>query len=311
MTKISSPSDSQELTYTARAGLKSKVFLPNVIGPSFSVFRSGLAACAGATLLFTPGDKLVPPRFIGEVPNPVFEGINKLSLFFILSDHPEAARVIGLILCLASILGASSIGVAWVFYSLHNTAITPDGGDQIGLIASIFCLTLGLARWIIKQFPTRRLGYLLAFYSFLLFKVQVAFVYANAAIAKIRVDNWANGTEVYYDLISPFFGLTGLRQILFAPILASPAFITFLTWGTIAVELYIAAATFASDKWKSTAILAAVFLHGGIALFMGITSFSLTMLTVVIFALLPMKIVGRKLSDIHDWFKLSIKSIWI
>lgn len=36
-----------------------------------------------------------------------------------------------------------------------------------------------------------------------------------------------------------------------------------------------------------------------------------TMLTVVIFALLPMKIVGRKLSDIHDWFKLSIKSIWI
>lgn len=36
--KISSPSDSQELTYTARAGLKSKVFLPNVIGPSFSQF---------------------------------------------------------------------------------------------------------------------------------------------------------------------------------------------------------------------------------------------------------------------------------
>lgn len=128
--KISSPSDSQELTYTARAGLKSKVFLPNVIGPSLSVFRSGLAACAGATLLFTPGDKLVPPRFIGEVPNPVFEGINKLSLFFILSDHPEAARVIGLILCLASILGASSIGVAWIFYSLHNTAITPDGGGS-------------------------------------------------------------------------------------------------------------------------------------------------------------------------------------
>lgn len=288
--------------------------LPRVVGPALDLFRIGLSLCAALTLLFTPGSKLVPERIIGEVPNPAFEGLTKLSLFYVLSDNPEAARILGICSCILAIWGVAGgvgiVGVTWIYFSLHNTGIVPDGGDQIGLNASLICTILIVAKNL-QRSPGRRfnVGYYLAFYSFFLLKVQVAFLYINASVAKIRVDNWVNGTEVFYDLVSPFFGLTGLREEIISPLLEFPFLVFIVTWGTIAFELFIGISVFASSKWKAVAIVMVLILHGGIAILMGITSFSLVITTVALYALLPIKEVGKDISDVYTWFTLSLKSV--
>lgn len=282
------------------------VTIPDVHGPAMSIFRIGLACCALLTLLCTPGSKLIPTKYVGIAPNVIYDGINKASLFYIFADTPELGRVVGILLCALSLTGVTSIGVLWVFFSLHNTGITPDGGDQIGLIASLFCVVFGLSSWLVKTYPARRAGYLIGYYALFGFKLQIAFLYINASIAKIRVDNWVNGTEVYYDVISPFFGLTGLRKELLLSVLDHPLILVLLTWGTMAVELFIGIAVFASDRWKAIALVAVLLLHGGIALFLGIVSFSLTMITSAIFCLIPTPLIGKETSEIHEWYKNSL-----
>lgn len=302
----SMPSNSQTLPSNVNNSEDRFITIPNVHGTALTVLRMGLATSALLTLLCTPGSKLIPTRNIGETPNAVYTGINKLSLFYLFADHAELGRVIGILLCSLSLLGFSSLGVFWVFFSLHNTVFTPDGGDQIGLIASIFCLLFGLSRWILNQRPESKVGVLLGFYTLFGFKLQIAFVYFNASLAKIRVDNWVNGTEVYYDVISPYFGLAGFRKELLLPLVDQPHILFFLTWGTMAVELFIGIAIFANNQWRALAILAVLLLHGGIAIFLGIISFSLTMITVATFALIPSHIIGKETSQIYEWFRDSL-----
>ena len=293
---------------------RSSLHLPRVVGPALDLFRISLSLCAAMTLLFTPGSKLVPERMIGEVPNPAFEGTTKLSLFYLLSDYPEAARILGICFCMLAIWGIAGVvgivGVTWIYFSLHNTGIVPDGGDQIGLNASLICTMLIVAK-ILQRSAGRRfsVGHYMAYYSFLLLKIQVSFLYINASVAKIRVDNWMNGTEVFYDLVSPFFGLTGLRESVISPLLELPFLVFMVTWGTIAFELFIGISVFASSKWKAVAIVMVLILHGGIAILMGITSFSLVITTVALYALLPFREVGKDISDVYTWFALSFKSV--
>lgn len=65
----------------------------------------------------------------------------------------------------------------------------------------------------------------------------------------------------------------------------------------------------ASSKWKAVAIVMVLILHGGFAILMGITSFSLVITTVALYALLPFREVGKDISDVYTWVALSLKSV--
>lgn len=275
------------------------------VGKIYFIFTGWLALCAFLTLIATSPEKLVPsPTFFEVASHTSGPDYFSLSYFYYFASNPILAVISGCLFCIFSVIGPcrqiAFMGVAATYYALHHSAIVPDGGDQIGLNMSLFCCFMAFGNYLLstKNAIFQNIGHFIAFYSFVLMKLQMSFLYINAAIAKIRVDNWINGSEVYYSLLSPYFGVTGIRAWLAHPILESNLAILFLTWGTIAIELFIGIAIFSTRKAKLAGSVFVVLLHGSIAFFMGITSFSLIMAGCAIVALVPISLFGKDLSDV-------------
>jgi len=64
------------------------------------------------------------------------------------------------------------------------------------------------------------------------------------------VEEWKNGTAVYYWFGDSVFGLNEVMLKLITPLLKSPIFITFFTWGVIALELMLALSIFGVKNKK-------------------------------------------------------------
>lgn len=259
------------------------------------IFRAGLALGHLITLLFTDTDYLIRP--VSGRPDPLeCSGFESLSLYCrFSSENLEIIRWLGILVCLLCISGylprLSSLLFAWLCFSAYMSWAITDGGDQLVLNLSLAIVLLNLVenrsnQWQSPQAlgPFRSSVGLAAVW---LIKVQAFVVYFQAGVAKAGVDNWANGTEVYYDLMSPMFGATGLRLEILEPFLHSDIIVQSLTWGTMVVEVGIAFATFAAVRYRRIAWISAIILHLGIAIFMGLISFSIIMISLVSFSLLP------------------------
>ena len=75
-------------------------------------------------------------------------------------------------------------------------------------------------------------------------------VYFHATVGKFRINEWYNGTAIYYFLNDPLSGNAFLiENEILKPFFANPFFIALLTWGTLIIEALIALMLFC-DKIK-------------------------------------------------------------
>lgn len=271
--------------------IKKRSYLTNVYG----VARSLLAIGTLSTLLFNSNTVL----FYYGLENSLYiqcNSITSISIFCILKENLILAKVISII-----ILSVVAVGILprltgilhwWITYSVSVSCYIIDGGDQIAAILAFFLIPVTLvdSRWNHWQYDNSQNNYyssVVAYFSTLMIKIQVAVIYFHAAIGKLYVDEWLNGTALYYWLYSQSFGAPDWIITIVSPLLRSPVFITFLTWFVLALELMLAVSIFYKNiKVKRALFYLGILFHFSILIVHGLFSFFFSMATALIFLLI-------------------------
>ncbi|WP_293003246.1 sporulation-delaying protein SdpB family protein [Mycobacterium sp.] len=252
----------------------------------FAAGRSTLALATASELIFTHPAALFTR--VGPVRGPLCAP-HSASLFCLGQPHDylDARRWIAIAALLLVASGykprLTAIVHLWIVFSVSTTITLPDGGDAIALIVVLLITPMCLAdprRWQWSAVRTRMTptGRALAYLSFWALRLQIAYLYADSAIAKMGVADWQNGSAFYYFVRDKMFGSAGVTAPLWLWLSNHTVTTLAVTWGTIMLELAIALFTLLDARWRMIAFWLCAVLHTLIFLSMGLCSFSLVMI---------------------------------
>lgn len=253
----------------------------NVIGVSRSILALGTLL----TLLFNSSAVLVQRNIEGIPFNPMLDPTEKLNQFnfFLLFgvEYFDLMKLVAILILLLVIsgfyIGISSILHWWISISFFFCSSVIDGGDQIAAVLSFFLIPLCLTdtrknHWVtIKPFISSK--NLVGIFSVFLIRLQVAFIYLHAAVGKFEVEEWMNGTALYYWLNHSFFGSSDYLIPWINTILKHDWLVTMSTYGVLVFELALFLALTASKRYRKTLLPLAIAFHFLIIIFHGIFSF--------------------------------------
>lgn len=211
---------------------------------------------------------------------------------------PEVIRFIFIIIMLLVVVGwrprITGILHYFIVYSIHGNAIVIDGGEHIASLIVFWLIPITLcdprkSHWSLLDNHSKINVYqkFISWLFFKIIKVQVAIIYANAAIARLKNPEWIDGTALYYFLTDILLGHSPYLSWLIVPIIESEL-VVLMTWGTTIVELVLFAGLFASNKIKKYILALGLLLHLGIAVTIGIVTFSIVMIGTLLLYLLTM-----------------------
>lgn len=268
----------------------------------YGLARSLLAVGPLLTLLLTHTDVLFHEA-TGRPAGPACDGLRSMAVFCIGdgSLSLEVLRWASVVLLLMVVSGwrprVTAMPHAWIAYSLQVSPTLPDGGEQIGMIAAFILLPVALTdprRWhwceppsVQGDDPVQQAALVTANVPYGVFRIQMAVLYFHAAVGKFMVAEWADGTAGYYWLLHPNFGAAEPMRLIVEPIAGSPVGVVAITWGTLLIELSLAAGIVASQRVRWVLLAVGVMFHGSIALVMGLWSFSLVMFGALVVYLVP------------------------
>jgi len=225
--------------------------------------------------------------------------IYKFSLFGLLSNHLEISRWIVVLLMLIVMSGwrprLTGILHFWVTCSVFNGAMVLDGGEQVLTVITLILVPITLLddrKWHwsspeSKAVSPACLYKRMAAHIFINFaRLQLSIIYAQAALERLKNSEWQDGTAVYYFFQVPMLGMTDMMKTLLNPVLMSP-FVFFITWGTTVLELLLAFGFLAPKKRWKYFFVSGVLLHLGIAILLGLWTFSLTMIACLVISYVP------------------------
>lgn len=255
--------------------------------------RSLLALSTLSILLFNSDQTL-----FGEL-NTIYSSNNlgNFNIYIIFKDNLDIARYVSYTILLMVIIGIypryTAIFHWWISYSFFTSSIIIEGGDQINsnltfLLIPILLLDKRKSHWSITNQDQSIYAKTIAFFSYILIILQVFVLYFEAGLSKLKVEEWKNGTAVYYWFSDSVFGLNEALLGLITPLLKSPIFITFTTWGAIGLELTLALSIFGmrNKKLSFIFVIIGVLLHLSFAICFGLVSFFLAMSGALILYLL-------------------------
>lgn len=262
------------------------------------VGRTMMALAQASVLIFTPSQYLFVP--VGDqtlADRCASGGLFRVSAYCI---SPDNHAVISYILIAALLVVASgilprytSILHFWVSLSIGLSISLPDGGETIMQVMTLFIMLASVAdgrmwhwqdsrdgRW---NRPQSLLGVAWAGTWFV--RIQVAYIYIHSGLAKLAVEQWQDGTAVYYVARMEYFGAAGLFDELFRTLTAIPAIALLSTWGTIVLEVVLGLLILVNRKSAGAmAIAVCAFIHVWIAAMIGILSFATIMVGAVVVA---------------------------
>lgn len=213
------------------------------------------------------------------------------------------------LLVLALLVVASGFLPRWtswlhllVTYSLLAGASLTDGGEAAAYVVSLllaFASVNDRRRWHWQtDSGADRTGAAqgVAWAGHWALRLQVAYIYLNAAVSKTAVEQWQDGTAVYYVTRMEYFGAVGLLGDAVFWLTSIPLVVLVAAWGTIVCELFIAVFVLRGSRWQRWAFYLATALHAGIIVVMGLFSFGMVMIAAVMAACarsLPAPVVGQ------------------
>jgi hypothetical protein len=220
----------------------------------------------------------------------------------------------GLLVTLLFILGWRTrliVPLQWVFmWSLfQRNPVLLDGGDNLLIIVLAYLMAVdcsgrrpsGTARRgaFSQDGAVGRSVTLLHNVALLAIITQVCVLYLTSALYKIQGELWQNGTALYYIMRVQDFTLPGVSELFYR----DPFFVTAATYATVLFQL--AFPFLLLHRWTRAAALAgAVAMHGGIALLMGLVTFSWVMITVEV----PL-LGDQRLETIGGWLRQRASSL--
>jgi antimicrobial peptide system SdpB family protein len=283
--------------------LGQKAAQSNVFSNTVGIARTSLAVVSLVSLFFNDIHQLVNPGGMNEM---IFQlkQVAVFSLFSLLPENLELARWIAIVILLVVASGWRPRFTAlfhwWVAYSIGSSFMVIDGGDHVTMALTTLLLPICLLdnrKWHWKTAPEvsenpgqwERFRRTFSFVNYQVIRLQVAFIYLVAGIAKLAVPEWANGTSVYYWLDHPVFGLSaGLKSVIM-PLLENPIFVVAMTWGTIVFEVGLFLCLTAPKKYWRRFLIMGICFHFLIILFHGLVSFFFAMTAALILFLGPIE----------------------
>lgn len=191
--------------------------------------RTLLAAGTLGTLVCTDPSTIFGGNGFKGIPSVLREDL----LFGLLQDHLFWARAIAGCVLLLVISGyrpkLTALPHWWVTVSFAHGCAVPDGGDHVATILTLLMIPVAITdprknHWhapVTGESRRRVMANEVAWVTLQVMRIQVAFIYAYSAVAKLSVPEWANGTALYYWLTDPTIGLAKAAHSWAVPILAN------------------------------------------------------------------------------------------
>ena len=251
--------------------------------------RSLIALAQLSIIVLTPSSNLLNIPVKGQPTKPSCEGIGNMGAFCVFPQEiswlAKSVLVLALVIVISGIYPRITSWLhVWATFSISVGISLPDGGEQAAqvLVVLIALVLLGDNRrnhWSSGSSQRRNsvlLGVSTA--SHILLRLQIAFIYIDAAITKTAVQEWQEGSAVYYVSRGAYFGVSGPLSDLVLWVTEKPLVSLVLTWGTIVLELAIAFFILLKVKFRWVALAVCTLLHIGIILIIGLWSFALVMI---------------------------------
>jgi antimicrobial peptide system SdpB family protein len=268
-------------------------------GRTYALARTLLAVASVLTLAFNSPDMLFVPRPVEGVASGVQceLGLAWMGLYCLAGpEHLQLARwaAVAVLLLIATGYRPRLLGIPhwWLTFSFQASAGVVDGGDQLAAILTLLLVPVTLldgrrSHWLPPQPAARSpLRSFVSWWCYGLVRVQVAVVYFHAAVGKTQVQEWVDGTALYYWMLHPDFGAPGWLRPMVRAVVLSPV-VAPLAWGVIILEFMLAAALMAKDRYRPWLLAAGLLLHLGIMLVHGLVTFSLVMFAALLLYLPP------------------------
>lgn len=260
---------------------------------SLAIARSLLALSTLTTVLFTPSWAL----FLSSPTNP--DGVvcdaasARWSLFCAAGGASPLTQLVVVTVTVSVLSGylpaVTAIPHWWVAWSLNIGSPVRDGGDQVAAVLTLLLVPLLLLdrrrnHWVRDRWWDSRSWRVhgTAWAVVTIVWVQAAVLYANAAIAKFAVAEWANGTALWYWIQEPSFRppapLLWLAETAQASYLGAVA----VNYGVIGLELLAAALLFTRPDTRRVALPIMLMFHFLIGVMFGLWSFFLSMAALLV-----------------------------
>jgi antimicrobial peptide system SdpB family protein len=253
------------------------------------VARGVLALGSLSTLLLTDQRAL----FLTFLPNAAparCVGVGQFGLFCV-SDAATGGRLVGTLIAVVMLVAVISgygprvlaIPHFYVAWSISQNVVLVEGGDQVNaamtmlLIPWLFTMPRGNAYAADMPYLRVLQENAFAYGAAELIRVQLSLVYAIAAIAKLAVPQWSDGTAFWYWLQMPTFGLPPDVFAAIAPVLQHPIVMVPATYAVLVFELSLVGAIWTRGRLSRLLLDAGIAFHGGIAIVLGLWSFGVTM----------------------------------
>lgn len=256
------------------------------------VGRGIIALGQMSIVLFSSRSHLTPVTSAGE--SFVCEGVAAWGAYCVLPDRVGSVVVLAILgaVCLGLAPLCTGVLHAWASFSIATGIGLPDGGEHVAQVVTLLIVVLLVPdvrrvawRWGPDAGPQMLVGISMAAWWFL--RLQMAGIYLHSAIAKLGVENWVNGSAMYYIVRDPSFGAVGPAGDLMRWLTNRPLGVATVTWGSIAVEIAIAILLLHRGRARALALGLAVALHAAIIVTIGLWSFGLVMIGAMLVAAAP------------------------
>jgi len=264
----------------------------------YGLARTLLATGTLLTLLFNPTAVLFGG---GDGVAPTCLGYTRIGLFCqVPAPYLEAARWIGIAVLVVVASGwrprLTALPHWWISLSVTASVSVIDGGDHITTTLTFLLLPLALTdarRWHWDAparrgaEPTRASSRLIARVNLAVLRLQVCVVYFHAAVGKLKVPEWTDGTAVYYWFLHPSLGLAEPLRSLAHPVLSHPVSVAGITWGALGLEFLLVAGIVMERAYRPWLLAAGMGFHAAIVVVHGLPTFALAMWAALILYLRP------------------------
>jgi len=221
-------------------------------------------------------------------------GIRGLSLWCVVGPSPGGligSRIVATVILVAVISGYrprwTCVPQWFVTFSMTASVTLPYGADMVAAIATMLLIPVLLGddrtwHWARPHHPLSPMWRGSAYAAWWALRCQIAIIYFDSAISKITVPQWRDGTAMYTVFVDPNYGLPPVFRHALGPVLSSEIVIGLITWSVISIELGIAVCALAGRRGRRAGVVLAILLHGGIILAVGLVSFGLIMIALVL-----------------------------
>lgn len=300
----------RQLVYSVLTVAQSSIDATLAGSRKIAVARTLIAAAQLSVLTFTDWDALFVPT-AGSDFGPTCNSAGNLGAYCLMFDRtgvapPSILLIIGLLFVLSGFFPRyAGLVHAWITISLSPAVKLPDGGESVAQIIVVLLAIVTL--------PDSRLNHWqrdvmisswwipFAWAASHLLRLQVVWVYLNAAIMKTAVPEWQDGTAVYFISLDPMFGTSGPFGPIFDWMVSIPVLSLMMIWGAIITEMSIALLLLGPERYRRIAVWLTVLLHCLFIAMIGLWSFAFVMIGAVLAATGP----TATLRDMRGWSRSS------